>query len=577
MARPFESRIQDIVYNVDVGVGLRLVKLGLYLLMLLAIVLLYTATQFHGLKDAEAMDLAQLGRNLMQQGRFTTQQIRPASMWYLIEHSKSHDPQLRQHPDIVHPPIYPLLLAGGFKLFESAFASVQPARIFPPEQWVVVPLGHLFSVLTGLLIFFVARMLFDGRVALLGITLFFLTNDVWAASISGTPIPVATFWVMAAWCSALMAGNRFQRGAGAASWAVATALAGLFCGLAFLTSYGTVALAPAIALLLAVSIRPHAGKVLLLFFAVLALVAAPWVIRNAMVSGGWFGLAPYLALNGANPVTDNLFERTLAQDLTLSGVLSVLRPKLMLGLNELYSSRLTTLGGAVLMGVFFTTYFYSFARENVRRLRWCVLAGLLLVLPVAALYGEPAYRLLHVFLPFALLYAVAFFYILLDRMQLRIPLLRMGVIGAFGALVAMPLFLALLPPRVGAPYPPYYPPYIVHVSRMLESEELMCTDMPWATAWYGNRTSLLLPATLDEFYEINDVMRRVSGIYFTTLTRDREYVRTLLTGSLRTWFPILEGRIPSDFPLTKGFPLNNLDQLFLTDRVRWEAGFGAGR
>ncbi len=97
----------------------------------------------------------------------------------------------------------------------------------------------------------------------------------------------------------------------------------------------------------------------------------------------------------------------------------------------------------------------------------------------------------------------------------------------------------------------------------------MCTDMPWATAWYGSRTSLLLPTTIDEYYEINDYMRRISGLYFTTLTRDREYVRTLLTGPYRTWFPLLEGRIPSDFPLTQGFPLSNLDQLFLTDRQRW--------
>ncbi len=577
MARPFESRIQDIVYNVDVGVGLRLVKLGLYLLMLLSIVLLYTATQFHGLKDAEAMDLAQLGRNLMQKGHFTTQQIRPASMWYLIEHSKSHDPQLLEHPDIVNPPVYPLLLAGGFKLFESAFASVEPSRIFPPEQWVVVPLGHLFSVLTGVLIFLIARTLFDGRVALLGITLFFLINNVWAMGISGTPIPVTTFWVTAAWYCAVLAGNRFQRGAGAVGWSVATALAGLFCGLAFLTSYGAIVLVPAVGLMLALSIRPQAMKVSLLFLAVFALVAAPWVIRNAAVSGSWFGLAPYLALNGANPLFDNVFERTLAQDLTLSSVLGVLRPKLMTGLNELFSSRLHLLGGAVLTGFFFTTFFYSFARENVRRLRWCIILGVLLMLPVAALYGEPAYRLLHVFLPFVLLYAVAFFYILLDRMQLRIPLLRIGVIGAFSTLVALPLVMTLLPPRTGVPYPPYYPPYIVHVSRMLSQDELMCTDMPWATAWYGNRTSLLLPATLDEFYDINDVMRRVSGLYFTTLTRDREYVRTLLTGSMRTWFPILEGRIPSDFPLTKGFPINNLDQLFLTDRERWDVGGGGGQ
>ncbi|HMP77197.1 MAG TPA: glycosyltransferase family 39 protein [Kiritimatiellia bacterium] len=569
MARPFESKIQDIVYNVDVGIGLRLIKLGLYLLMLLSIMVLYTATQFRGLKDAEAMDLAQLGRNLMTKGSFVTQNIRPASMWYLVDKSKAADPQLREHPDIVNPPLHPALLSVGFKMFEGAFAPDRTARTFPPEQWVIVPTGHLFSILTGALIFLIARKLFDNRVAVLGITLFFLSDAVWGMSISGLPFPVATFFITAAWYAALIAGSRHEAGGRAWGWALASLAAGLFCGLAFLTRYGAIAVVPGIILLLAWSVRPYAGRVVALFLFAFLLTVAPWLVRNVLVSGGLFGLAPWLALNGANPLTDNLFERTLAQDPTLGGIMAALRPKLMLGLAEIYNTQLRLLGDGILVGVFFTTFFYSFARENVRRLRWCLVAGLFVTIPVAAVYGQPGYRLLYLFLPFVVLYAVAFFYILLDRMQLRIPLLRMGVTGGFLALGALPLVLTLLPPRTGVPYPPYYPPYITHVSRMLNPDELMCTDMPWATAWYGNRNSLLLPASIDEFYEINDYMRRVSGLYFTTITRDREYIRSLVTGPYRTWFPLLEGRIPSDFPLTQGFPLSNLDQLFLTDRQRW--------
>lgn len=569
MARPFESKIQDIVYNVDVGIGHRLIKMGLFVMVLLFVMVIYTATQFRGLREAEAMDLAQLGRNLMTSGRFITMNVRPASIWYLIEHSPSHSPQISEHPDIVNPPLYPALLAGGFKIFENAFNSDRPARTFPPEQWVIVPLGHLFSIFTGLLMFLIARKLFDSRVAVLAITMFFLSDSVWRMSISGLAFPAAAFWMTAAWYCGLIAGSRHQAGGRSLGWILATIFAGLFCGLAFLTRYGTVALVPAVATLLAWSVRPRAGRVLALFFTVFLLTIAPWLVRNVGVSGGLFGLAPYLALNGANPLTDNLFERTLAPDLKLAGILGAIRPKLMLGLADLYNHHLRLMGDGMLVAFFFTTFFYSFARENVRRLRWCLALGLALTLPVAAVYGQTAYHLLHLFLPFVVLYAVAFFYILLDRMQLRIPLLRMGVTGSFIAISALPLLFTLLPPRTGVPYPPYYPPYIVHVSRMLGPDEFMCTDMPWATAWYGKRNSLLLPATLDDFYTINDTMRAIKGLYFTTLTRDREYVRTLLTGPYRTWFPLLEGRIPSDFQLNQGFPLGNLDQLFLTDRKRW--------
>ena len=112
VTKPFESKIQDIVYNVDVGIGLRLIKFGLYLLFLVSVLVVYTATQFRGLKDPLAMDYAQLGRNLVMKGSYTTEFIRPASMWYLVEHSPKHSSMINEHPEIVHPPVYPALLAG---------------------------------------------------------------------------------------------------------------------------------------------------------------------------------------------------------------------------------------------------------------------------------------------------------------------------------------------------------------------------------------------------------------------------------------------------------------------------------
>jgi hypothetical protein len=112
-------------------------------------------------------------------------------------------------------------------------------------------------------------------------------------------------------------------------------------------------------------------------------------------------------------------------------------------------------------------------------------------------------------------------------------------------------------------------PHIKYVSNIVRPGELLCTDLPWATAWYGHRDSLLLPLSMDEFYAINDNARRISGLFFTTLTRDRAYVHDLLTGPYRNWFPVNEGRLPPDFPLTQIIPLNNMDELFLTDRTRW--------
>ncbi len=58
--------------------------------------------------------------------------------------------------------------------------------------------------------------------------------------------------------------------------------------------------------------------------------------------------------------------------------------------------------------------------------------------------------------------------------------------------------------RTGLPYPPYFHRYIGWVATMLEPEECLVTDIPWATAWYGGRTSVLLPRHIDDFYDLHE-------------------------------------------------------------------------
>jgi hypothetical protein len=106
------------------------------------------------------------------------------------------------------------------------------------------------------------------------------------------------------------------------------------------------------------------------------------------------------------------------------------------------------------------------------------------------------------------------------------------------------------------------------VSRVLGPSETLCTDIPWATAWYGNRTSLLLPRTLPELLSIHTNRLRLGGIYLTTETSNRPYAGDLLEGAERDWLPLLNGEIPAGFPFRFGFtlPPGRRDEVFLTDR-----------
>ena len=84
-AKPFESRIQDLVYNVEVGVGLVIIKYFLYLIFIFLLAFLYVAGQFQGYKEADAMEYAQLAREVAETGSLRTQVVRPATLWYLLD------------------------------------------------------------------------------------------------------------------------------------------------------------------------------------------------------------------------------------------------------------------------------------------------------------------------------------------------------------------------------------------------------------------------------------------------------------------------------------------------------------
>lgn len=569
-AKPFESRIQDLVYNVDVGIGQILIKYALFFLFVFVVILLYTANQFVGLRDAEAMDYAQLGRNVMTHNRLITQNVRPASIWYLTRTPGQLQPRIEAHPDIVHAPLYPVMLGAWFRVTGAQFTDRLdgPVRVFQPENRIMF-LNHLFAILTGILLYLFGRRLFDPRVALLGVVVYVLSDVVWRDSLSGTGVTIVAFWALAAFYCMHIAVSRIEESATVKRWIIPALLSLMFCVLAFLTRYAAVALVPGLALYLGLALKQRGWVWGPVFLALFLVAISPWIARNIAVSGGPLGLAPYMALNESTLFQDNSFERSLSPRLQGQGVFGVLQVKMLKNLQRFYQINLRTIGEGLLICLFFTTFLYRFVRRPVHTLRWCLALSLVAFLLIASLYGDATFRLVLMFWPFIILYALAFFLLLVDRLQLQVKILNMAVTTAIVFLSALPMIFTLLPPRATPPYPPYAPGLIMYVSDLLQPHELMCTDMPWATAWYGNQNSVLLPKTLEEFYDINDIMHRFSGLYFTPLTRDQPYIRGLRSPRYASWMPILEGRIPGDFPLTHGIPIHDLEQLFLSDRPRW--------
>jgi len=579
--QPFESTLQDLVYSVDAGLGLKIIRTTLFCLFILGLIIIFTARQFRGFDTEAAMDYAQLGRNLAQSHRYVTQCIRPVTIAQVSAHSFDGDARIDRHPELIKPPLYPAILAANFKFFNLVGIDLFPTstafqgiRIYPAEQWVIVPLHHFFTVLSGLFLYLLGMKLFSHKIGLLSVLTFFLSEIVWMDSIQGTGIPILMFFVLGATYFALLAMINRRERKPLWNWIMFFCLSIIFSAAAFLTHYAAIAVIPGLTLFVWImgSRTQRGGHLAFFYIALIFLAVSPWLLRNYQLSGSPLGLAPHAALIDSAKYPGDSLMRTLKPKFSLMSDIQVAKAKWAKNFNEIYENGFTSMGGGLLITFFMVTFFYRFVRVPVHNLRWGIGLSMVLFFVGAGFFDKQTLRLYHIFWPFVILYGLAFFSILLDRLDLSIQLYKMGLTALVIGLTALPLLVTIfLSSSPGLPYPPYYAPFVMRVSELLKPNEVMCTDMPWATAWYGKRISILLPKTLDDYYEINDYRKYISGLYITTLTKDRPFVSSLLEGSEKTWLPITMGRLPQNFPLKQGFALNKQDQLFLTDTVRWGA------
>ncbi|HEY5621030.1 MAG TPA: hypothetical protein VIR77_00375 [Pontiella sp.] len=577
--RSFETTLHDIVYSVDTGAGRKVIQVALYILILLIIIMLYTATQFRGLKNAEAMELGQLGRNFSIKNGLVTKVVRPLTMWKIEERTAGENPMIENHPDMLHPPAYPVLLSGCFRFFDLLGADpfTIPREVqgggFSAEQWVVLPVNQLFSIATGFMVFLLGKRLFTREIGFVSMTTYYLSNLVWKDAISGLNISMAGFFVTTAFYCMVVSGINRRDGARKLFWLGPFLLSVVLAALAFYTRYITVVIVPGMCLFIwLMNGRFRGGSRFVIFFVLLyTLLAAPWLVRNYQVSGNPAGMVGYTALAGTSAYPENSLDRNYHPEVSIGSSINLLKQKWIENYSGSHATVIPSLGGGILMAFFMTTFFYHFVRPQVNHLRWGIGVSLLLAVILAGFFSDSSIQALHIFWPFVIPYGLAFFYILLDRLDLGVRLYNLWLKVFIVILAALPLLIQFAPPNRENAYPPYHAPIIQRVAQMLTPREVICTDMPWATAWYGDRVSILVPEDLEQFYDINDYKQYISGLYFTLISKDKPFVSGLLDGPEKSWFSIMMGNTPPDFPLKAAVPINRQDQIFLSDHDRWSA------
>src|SRR5437667_8979225 len=158
--------LQEWIHKLEEGEGTRYIKIVTLILTLLTVTVIYDAREFRNFSTQEAMDKAQLARNIAQGRGYTTRFIRPLSLHLVQEHRKSALPSINdEHPDLANAPVYPLVLAGFMKVLPFKYKITDSTSFLKYQPEILIAgLNQVLFFAAAFMIFCLARKLFDASV-----------------------------------------------------------------------------------------------------------------------------------------------------------------------------------------------------------------------------------------------------------------------------------------------------------------------------------------------------------------------------------------------------------------------------
>lgn len=514
---------------VDTGV---IVRRSLFFLVLIALTLGNLFTLFRGLESPQAMDQAQIAREIARGNAFTTKMIRPAAYSQAKEAKKTVIP-FTKFEDTYHSPLNPLLNAAVLKLIGAdnpeAWKMGENELIFPLDR-VIAAVCTLFFLMAIAINYLLISRVFDPKIAAVCAIIMLFCESFWNYSLSGLP---QMLMLMLFSCAIYFVYRAVEAATeGRLSMAPAV-LAGVFFTLLALTHWMTVWIALGYLIFAAFAFRPR-GIVAVTVLALILIPATFVMVRNSGISGSPFGTAFLTLYNGLAGSEEEVMRSTsLADDLNLQGLISkIIRVTLLQA-----SSIIPLLAGIVVAPMFFVALLHPFKRKSIASFRWAILLMWGTTAIGLAFFGVSTEKMdpnqIHlVFAPIMTAYGLAFLSILWNRLEVvaSTPALRHVHYVFVVVLCALPLVLSL-PQKVklgmehrdkgGLPHwPPYYAPALnLRLKQIVPEKQIVFTDQPWAVAWYADRISVWLPRDMAGFEGLDaaarDLETPAAGILIT--------------------------------------------------------------
>ena len=534
----------------------------------------YLLHEFRGLPMSEAMDQAQIGREILRGHGWETKFIRPLAIGELRRHGKDMATAIQY--DTYNAPIPPLLDAAALFPINGHWDFKGTETVYAGDR-AIACVGVIFFLASLAVLYFIGLDLFDQRLALMATGLVLICDTMWRYSLSGLPqmflllLFHLTVWAMLRGIRAQQFNQPHLRWVGAV---------GLGFGLMALTHALSIFIFFPALVYAFLYFRPRYGAGFIML-AVFAAVYAPWLARNAMVCGDFRGMAGFSGLDGiVHPESGHM--RRLSIDLGGASV-GFFAHNFRANLAAQISRIIEYMGWSFVAPFALAGVLHTFRRPLTETFRWLLLAMWGSAVCGMAVFGMKeehslAANQFHIlFVPLFICYGLAYILVLWERRIRREPShpkrsgtsvadaqLRVCLIVCIFIVSGIPVLNCLLLDRNHGTveWPPYMPPSIAGLHDWISPEDIIGSDVPWAVAWYADRRSLWLPFDPPDLMSLSESKQLggpIVGLYFTPVSGTQNLFGDLISGEYQHWTRFIVRTVdlaysPYPFMLMLGMP-----------------------
>ena len=512
----------------DAGI---VIRRSLFFLVLIILTLANLFIFFRGLNSPQAMEQANIAREVARGNGLSTKVIRPIAYVQAMEKQGGTAISFVGFKDTYHSPLNPLLNAAVLKLVGADDAArwkmAENEMVFPLDRVIATVSTLCFLMAIGVTYLLVSRI-FDQKIAGVTAILMLFCETFWQYSLAGLP---QMLMLLLFTCAIYFVYRAVEDSNEGRIPYVPAIIAGIFFTLLALTHYVTIWISIGYIIFAAVALRPR-GVVGITILFILLIPMTFIMLRNSGISGTPFGTAYLNLYNGIGGGTEEYVMRTRDLEsfplLDRGFISAILRSTLIQA-----SSLIPFLGGIIVAPLFFIALMHPFKRASIAQFRWAILLMFVTSAFGLSVYGVSTDELdpnqTHLlFAPLMTAYGLAFISILWSRLPVVIsaPMMHNVHYILIVAITALPLVLSL-PNKVrigmdrndsGVPHwPPYYAPALnLGLNKWLSKKQICFSDQPWAVAWYADRVSIWLPSSRLDFAELEsaaaDLETPVAGI-----------------------------------------------------------------